>query len=312
MTRQQEPIFQPKTKRMKHVLTKMAEILEKLVIKGDARHDEIKEDQQQICDIKFTFYGGRKPSISIKDFIFRIHKYADCSDSCFIIALMYLDRLILKAEEANIKVFANSYSIHRLFLVSMVLAIKNVEDKCFNNDHFARMGGIPLKELNRLELAYLMIIQCDCHASYSLYQKYLADICNWNEQVDEQAPAPAISYNPWISEEPAPMVVIGNPTVIEEPPVYEVSAITGNPPEYEEPEEPTASKGPAFPSRHDMKHSTRQQKQLQVIKRKKELISFSAPTICYAGVKRPHIQTIPSWTKKMRRSSTPVPMMVCV
>ena len=40
------------------------------------------------------FYGLKAPKISIKDYLFRIHKYAKCSESCFVIAIIYLERLI--------------------------------------------------------------------------------------------------------------------------------------------------------------------------------------------------------------------------
>ena len=57
--------------------------------------------------------------------------------------------------EVEKKGFINSLTIHRLFLTSLLLASKYNDDLYFNNKFYARVGGIPLKELNALEIEFL-------------------------------------------------------------------------------------------------------------------------------------------------------------
>lgn len=40
------------------------------------------------------FSAAKKPAISTLDYLLRIHRYGRCSPSCFVLGLVYIDRLI--------------------------------------------------------------------------------------------------------------------------------------------------------------------------------------------------------------------------
>ncbi len=40
------------------------------------------------------FHALKPPAMPVPDYLLRIHKYSSCSNECFIIALIYIDRLI--------------------------------------------------------------------------------------------------------------------------------------------------------------------------------------------------------------------------
>lgn len=40
----------------------------------------------------------------------------------------------------------------RMLLTAVVIAIKFIEDQCFVNAHYAKVGGVELPELNKMEL----------------------------------------------------------------------------------------------------------------------------------------------------------------
>lgn len=40
-----------------------------------------------------VFHGRRQPSISIQDYIQRLAKFSKCSPICFVMALIYIDKL---------------------------------------------------------------------------------------------------------------------------------------------------------------------------------------------------------------------------
>ena len=71
---------------------------------------EIMKETDKIQDFSTTvFHAKSVPSISIKDYLVRIGKSAHCSDECFILALIYIDRITEKKKKFIIK----SLNIHR-------------------------------------------------------------------------------------------------------------------------------------------------------------------------------------------------------
>ena len=49
-----------------------------------------KEDKLEIS----LFSASQKPNIRIQDYLIRLGKYFNCSDSCHCLALIYIDRII--------------------------------------------------------------------------------------------------------------------------------------------------------------------------------------------------------------------------
>lgn len=52
----------------------------------------------------------------------------------------------------------NSLSVHRLLLAAVLLATKFIDDVLYDNAHFAKVGGLDVKELNMLELDMLKVL----------------------------------------------------------------------------------------------------------------------------------------------------------
>jgi hypothetical protein len=131
--------------------------------------------QSLVCqDSSFTscefsrFHAPRVPSISIRQYVERIVSYAPCTVECFVVALIYLDRLI----QNQGPLFVNSRTIHRLFITSVLLSAKYIDDIYFNNKYYARVGGISGAEMNALELEFLFRIKFDCNTSSEEFNKF--------------------------------------------------------------------------------------------------------------------------------------------
>ena len=61
------------------------------------------------------FQSSYPPEVSIHAYLERIKKYAGCSDSCFVVALIYIDRMI---EIRN--VVLTSLNVHRLIITRYI------------------------------------------------------------------------------------------------------------------------------------------------------------------------------------------------
>merc|ERR1711870_20595 len=99
------------------------------------------------------------PKISICKYLIRIAKYFGCSQECFVMAMVYLDRVVT----LNPNFAISTLNIHKLVLSSVVIATKYFEDSFNSNKHFAMIGGVHLSELNNLELSFLQLIQWKLH-----------------------------------------------------------------------------------------------------------------------------------------------------
>lgn len=120
---------------------------------------------------KTKFDAFRAPAISVRDYLLRIHKYAACSPECFVLALVYVDRLHqlqgLVLTELN---------VHRVLITSVVLAAKFFDDHYFNNAYYAKVGGVPGAEMNELELEFLLLLNFSLHVPNDTYARYYNEL----------------------------------------------------------------------------------------------------------------------------------------
>ncbi|KAJ0401256.1 hypothetical protein P43SY_010980 [Pythium insidiosum] len=119
------------------------------------------------------FEAFRAPGISIRDYLLRIHKYASCSPECFVLALVYMDRL------HQLQNFVlTELNVHRVVITSVVLAAKFFDDHYFNNAYYAKVGGVPCPEMNELEVEYLLLINFSLHVCTDTYARYYNELAN--------------------------------------------------------------------------------------------------------------------------------------
>ena len=115
----------------------LAALIEQLLQPED-EHDQITK-----------FHALKPPQISIQAYLERIEKYANCSPSCFVISVIYIDRLCRHSVMS-----LSLLNIHRIIITAVCIAAKFLDDSYYPNLFFSQLGGIPLKELNNLEVLY--------------------------------------------------------------------------------------------------------------------------------------------------------------
>jgi len=114
------------------------------------------------------FHATQPPKITIKAYLERIAMFSHCSEECFVLALIYIDRLILTS--GNFLV--NSFNVHRLVITSVMVAAKFFDDQYFNNAHYGRVGGVSCEEINQLEVEFLFMINFNLSVEKKLYTTY--------------------------------------------------------------------------------------------------------------------------------------------
>lgn len=99
-----------------------------------------------------VFFSITLPDIPVASYARRLVRYAQCSPAAYPGALVILTRLAA----ADPSLALTAYNLHRLVLTSLMVAAKSLDDHCFSNAHYARVGGISsVAEINRLEITLL-------------------------------------------------------------------------------------------------------------------------------------------------------------
>jgi hypothetical protein len=80
---------------------------------------------------------------------------------CLLLALLYVDRICAMHPEFPITML----SIHRLLLAAILVAAKFTDDLIVGEKNFARIGGVTVKELRKLELEFCSLIHFDLNVS---------------------------------------------------------------------------------------------------------------------------------------------------
>lgn len=128
----------------------VASVLEELV---SSSSNSLASDGNKKVEVT-KFHGLKPPGISIPEYLNRISRFSGCSDPCFVLSLIYIDRLITRK-----RIVLDHLNIHRLIITSVLLAAKFFDDHYLDNAHYAAVGGIPTRELNSLEVEFAFLAE---------------------------------------------------------------------------------------------------------------------------------------------------------
>ncbi|CAM8966023.1 unnamed protein product [Rhodiola kirilowii] len=144
------------------ILSILSLVYDKLVQKNEALIQS-----KEIMDTVTDFHGRKAPDVGIQQYIERIYTYSSCSPSCFVIAHIYIDRLLQRQN-----MHMTSLNVHRLLITAVMAAAKFMDDAFFNNAYYARVGGVSSKELNKLEMTFLFGIDFRLQVTVDTFYKY--------------------------------------------------------------------------------------------------------------------------------------------
>ncbi|KAI9186101.1 hypothetical protein LWI28_013802 [Acer negundo] len=148
------------------VLSLLSSILERSIQKNES---SLKVSRKQ--EVVTLFHGSKAPSMSIGQYIERIFKYSTCSPSCLVLAYVYINRYLQR-----INASLTSLVVHRLLITSIMVAAKYIDDECYNNAYFAKVGGVSTAELNGLEMKFLFTLDFKLHVTTEAFRKYCSQL----------------------------------------------------------------------------------------------------------------------------------------
>ncbi|XP_022719772.1 cyclin-P3-1-like [Durio zibethinus] len=144
------------------VLSLLSSVLERSI----QRNEKLLQGSKR-KDVVTIFHGSKPPALSIGQYIERIFKYCKCSNSCFVVAIIYIDRFLQRMDA-----YLTSLNVHRLLITSVMVAAKFMDDQCYNNAYYAKVGGVSTEEMNGLEMKFLFSLDFRLHVTTEVFNKY--------------------------------------------------------------------------------------------------------------------------------------------
>ena len=139
-----------------------------------------KQSHQKVKNMyrKNPFYTST--TVDIKMYKQRICQYFQCSDECYVMAMIYIDRISNLDSEINL----DRKTVHKLFLTGVMIAAKFHDDIFFFNSFYSRIGGIELKELNFMEKEFLRRIGYNLFIEPELFQAYIKKMIDYGISIN--------------------------------------------------------------------------------------------------------------------------------
>lgn len=180
----------------------LAPVLSYILSKMVERNDKI-----PLNDLKRTvFHAHKTPIISIHRYLERVLSFAPCSNSCFIVALIYIDRII----QTKLDFVLNSLSVHRMLITSVMVSTKFFDDETYNNLYYAKVGGLQVNELNQLENQFLKLIEFDLTIKNEVYERYHSELMKHVTLNGNTSKAPVAPLRSKLSQEFPPAKINTN------------------------------------------------------------------------------------------------------
>lgn len=155
-----------------------------------------------------SFKGKHVPQINLNQYFQRIQKYCPTTNDVYLSLLIYFDRIskkcnsipdkenndetsgdgtTLEEDGQRSQLFVmDSFNIHRLIIAGITVSTKFLSDFFYSNSRYARVGGISLKEMNHLELQFLLLCDFNLLISIEEFERYQNLLYRfWNNSIEE-------------------------------------------------------------------------------------------------------------------------------
>jgi len=147
-----------------HIALLIADMLERLML----HNDRIPLSPESLT----RFHSRSPPTISVLEYLRRIIRFANVERSCLLATLHYIDQICSRAPLFTL----SSLTCHRFIIASICVSSKGLCDVFCTNQLYAKVGGIPVAELNVLEREFLKAIEWRLTCPREVLQEYYVNL----------------------------------------------------------------------------------------------------------------------------------------
>eukprot|EP00928_Gymnodinium_smaydae_P079886 TRINITY_DN63717_c0_g1_i1.p1 TRINITY_DN63717_c0_g1~~TRINITY_DN63717_c0_g1_i1.p1 ORF type:complete len:320 (+),score=48.70 TRINITY_DN63717_c0_g1_i1:96-962(+) len=121
-----------------------------------------------------NFDARYPPQMPIGEFIKTRMRYMRGTPSAYSVAMVYLLKVLASGEMR-----VSQLNVHRLYAICHILAIKYFEDEVYDNAFYARAVGLPMLELNALEVTILKLLDWKVRVTPEERENVCENIVEW-------------------------------------------------------------------------------------------------------------------------------------
>ncbi|KAK1862547.1 hypothetical protein I4F81_005115 [Pyropia yezoensis] len=151
-----------------------------------------------------VFHALDAPAIGVVAYMERLAHYSYCSAPVLLMAYRYIERVTGAMSERVSGVAADELTVHRLMIASVVVAAKTHDDDFLSNHHYALVGGLPLDELNALEVGLLELLGWRTTVTEAEFVDVDMRVAAVVEEIEDAAAATATVASPPPTRKSAP------------------------------------------------------------------------------------------------------------
>ncbi|KAH9920074.1 cyclin-domain-containing protein [Fomitopsis serialis] len=159
----------------------IADMMERLM----AHNDRIPLSPEALT----RFHSRSAPGISVLDYFRRIVRFTRVERVCLLITLHYIDQICARTPLFTL----SSLTCHRFVIAAITIASKTFCDVFCTNSVYAKVGGIPVDELNMLEREFLRMIDWQLTCTREVLQEYYVNLVRTHSKGIYYIPAPESS-----------------------------------------------------------------------------------------------------------------------
>ena len=164
--------FQAECKRDSHNQAEACDLVCERAQSTIGFYDAQESNAESDLDEPISLFYGKALGCSVKRYVLRMVKYGRCSMCNVIMGFIYIERIKRDYPELTL----SSRSFQRLLLTAVMVASKTFDDIYFSNKHWAGIGELALPLMNKLELAFLGLLNFACNVKREEYDDYVASL----------------------------------------------------------------------------------------------------------------------------------------
>ncbi|GBE81411.1 cyclin-domain-containing protein [Sparassis crispa] len=133
-----------------------------------AHNDQISLSPESLT----RFHSRTPPGITVLEYLRRIVKFTKVERACLLITLHYIDQICARTPLFTL----SSLTCHRFVITSIAISSKALCDTFCTNNVYAKVGGIPVPELNMLEREFLRMVDWHLTCTREILQDYYVNL----------------------------------------------------------------------------------------------------------------------------------------
>ncbi len=75
-------------------------------------------------------------------------------------------------DEIDKKKPITEFNIHRIMFIAILISIKYNEDNVFKNDYYAKVAGVNLNEINKMEFEFINLLNFNVYIDPDVFKNY--------------------------------------------------------------------------------------------------------------------------------------------